>query len=85
MHPTSDEDFILEAMDHVAKRYDNFLERVADVFDEDPLAALRLLQVCGIHSFGHIFSANRPESSATFCAQRDATITEAFGVLHGFL
>jgi hypothetical protein len=75
MHPTSDDEFILEALEFVAMRHDSLLELVANGFDEDPLAALHFLQICGMNRFGHILSAVPPESSAIFRAQRDASIT----------
>ena len=56
-HPTCDEKFITAALEPVALPHDSLLELAADVSDEDPLAALRLLQVCGINTFGHILSA----------------------------
>ena len=84
-HSTNDEDFIQEALEPVARRHDNLLELVAIVFIEDPLAALSLLQVRGINRFGDILIAVPPESSATFYAHRDASITEAFEIIHGLL
>ena len=38
----------------MARRHDNLLDMVADVADEDPFAALRHLQVCGVNRLGHI-------------------------------
>ena len=67
----------------IAHRHESILELVADVSDEDPLASLRLLHVCGINRFGCILSAAPQESFAPFCDQRDTTITEAFGAIQG--
>jgi hypothetical protein len=78
-HPTCDENFITIALKPVALRHDSLLELVANVSAEDPLAALRLLQVCGINRYGQILSAVPHASLATFCDQRDTTVTEAFG------
>ena len=83
MHPTSKVDFILDALEPVAKRHDSLLEHLANVSDEDPFTTLRLLQVYGINRFGHILSAASPASSTTFCEQRDVTITEALGIIQG--
>jgi hypothetical protein len=61
----------------------NLLELVTYVSNEHPFAALSLLQVCGVKRFGHILSVVPPRSLATFCEQRDATITTTFGAIQG--
>jgi hypothetical protein len=48
-HPTYDENFITAALKPVALQHDMLLELVADVSNEDLLASLRLMQVCGIN------------------------------------
>ncbi len=42
-HPVADGDFIVNALRHVADLHSNLLELVADVSEEDPFAAIRLL------------------------------------------
>ena len=75
----------MEALEHVARKHDNLLELVSNVSNEDPLAALRRVHVCGINWFGNILCAIPPESSVTLCAKWDASITEAFGFIQGLL
>jgi len=83
-HLTSEETFILGALEPVSRRNDSLLDLDANGSDEDPFAALRFLHVCGgVNMFGHILSEVPPESSTTLCAQRDATITKTFGVIQG--
>jgi len=65
-HPAKDVKCILEALQQVANRHDNLLELVGDVSEEDPFAALRLLQVCAVNRFGHILSAVPPEAASLF-------------------
>jgi hypothetical protein len=61
----------------------NLLDLVADVADEDPFDALRLLQVFGVNKFGHILSAVPPNATIAFCSERDTTIADALGAIHG--
>jgi hypothetical protein len=65
-HPSVDGDFILKAMRQVAYRHWSLLELVADVSEEHPFAALRLLRVCGVSRFVHILVAVQPESASLF-------------------
>jgi len=66
-HPTNDGDFIMSALDLVVSRHDSLLDLISDVAEEDPCAALGLLQICGVNKFGHIISAVPPEMFAGFC------------------
>ena len=59
------------------------MDLIADISDETPFVALRLLQVCGANKFGHILSDVPPGSSAYFCAQRDEAIYSAFVAIQG--
>ncbi len=65
-HPTNEDSFIDEALEPVARRHDNLLDPVVVVSDEDPFAALRLLQVCGVNKSGHILSGVLPDSSTAY-------------------
>ena len=65
-HPTNDGDFILSALDPVASRHDILLDLISDVSEEDPFAALRMLQICGVNRLGHILSVVPPELPADF-------------------
>ena len=51
MHPTSDDTFVLNDLEHVAQRHDSLLDLIADNNDQDPFVALRLLQVCLVNKF----------------------------------
>ena len=68
-------------MNPLAQRHDDLLDLVGAVSDEDPFAALRLLQVCGVNRFGHVLSAIPPENTATFCEERDAAVAATTGVI----
>ena len=83
-HPANDVELILEALQQVANRHDNLLELFGDVSEEDPFAALRLIQVCAVNRFGHILSAVPPEAASLFAEQRDLAITNALAVVQGF-
>ena len=65
----------------MARRHNNLLDLVADVADEDPFVALRLLQVCGVNMFGHILSAVPPNATSAFCSERDTMIADALGAI----
>jgi len=62
-HPSNCDAFIKDALLPLAQRHDNLLDLVNKVFDEDPFATLRLLQVCGVNKFGHVLSTDPPEST----------------------
>jgi hypothetical protein len=66
-HPTNEDTFIATALEPIARRHDNLLEFIADVSDEDPFAALKLVHVCGVYRFGHTLSAVPPGTSVEFC------------------
>jgi len=55
-HARNDPDLITATLVNIGVRHDRLLDLVEDVDDEDPFAALRLLQVCGAQRFGHIIS-----------------------------
>jgi hypothetical protein len=62
----NDGDFILDALRQVAVHHNNLLELVGDVSEENPFAALRLLQLCMVNRFGHILSTVPTESASLF-------------------
>jgi hypothetical protein len=82
-HPTNKDSFIVDAMETVAKRHDNLMDLVVVVSEEDPFAALRLLQVGGVNRFDHISSVVPPNSSVAFCDRRDGEIIAALGTIQG--
>jgi hypothetical protein len=51
---------------------------VESVADEEPFAALRLLQVCGVERFGHIISEVPPPLVSDFDFSRDDVVTATF-------
>ncbi len=59
------------------------MDLVSGVSDEDPFAALRLLQICGVNRFGHVLSVVPPEVVFDFCEQRDAAIDATLGTIQG--
>jgi len=83
MHSSNCNRFITEALQPLAKRHDSLLDLVADVSEEDPFAALRLLQVCGVNKFGHVLSAILPDVAVAFCEDRGAAIATALGAIQG--
>jgi hypothetical protein len=83
-HPTNNISFIEKALGPSGTRHDNLLDLVASVLEEDPFGALRLLQVSGVNRFGHVQSAVPPGAVATFCGQRDATVSLALATIQGF-
>ena len=45
----------------MGEAHDRLLDLTEEVSDEDPFAALRLLQTCGIQRFGHVLSVVPPD------------------------
>ncbi len=45
----------------MGEAHDMLLDLTEEVSDEDPFAALRLLQTCGIQRFGHVLSVVPPD------------------------
>jgi len=54
------------------------VDLVVAVADEDPFAALRLLQICGVQRFGHIISAIHPVLVAEIARSRDEDVQATF-------
>ena len=84
-HPSNCDAFIKDALLPLAQRHDNLIDLGNGVSDEDPYAAMRLLQVCGFKKFGHVLFANPPESTISFCERRHAEIADTLGVIYGTL
>ncbi len=82
-HPSNCDSFIKAALSPLAQRHDDLLDLVEVVSEEDPFAALRLLQVCAVNMCGHVLSAVPPENTATFCEERDVAVAVTLGVIHG--
>jgi hypothetical protein len=66
--------FVTLALAGIGVRYDRLLDLVKDVADEDPFAALRLLQVCGVHRLGHIIIVVPPPLVYDFATARGDAI-----------
>ncbi len=56
-HSNNDPEFITTSLERSEVRHDRLLDLVEVVVDEDPFAALRLLQVRGVQRLGYIISA----------------------------
>ena len=56
----NDQAFITAALQDLGAKHDRLLDLEEQISDEDPFAALRLLQVCGVFRFGHVLSAIPP-------------------------
>ena len=59
-HASNDLELTVASLECLGVSHDRLLELVDAVADEDPLAALRLLQVCKIYCFDHIMSSVPP-------------------------
>ena len=75
-------DFINKAMRKPAARHDRLLNWVKDIAEDDPLTALRLLQLCGVNRFGHVISAVPPAIIIRqFAESRDAALVPCMGAV----
>jgi hypothetical protein len=54
---------------------------VEEVSEEDPFAALRLIEVCGVNRFGHVLIAVPPQKVHEFADNRDEAIALTFAVI----
>jgi hypothetical protein len=80
-HPTNDPTFIHSSLQKMGEAHDRLLDLVEEVSDEDPFAALRLLQMCGVQKFGHVLSAVPPDQVREFAAARDEAIAATFSTI----
>ena len=67
-------DFINKALRKLAARHDRLLYLDRDIAEDDPLTALRLLQVCGVNRFGHVIFAVPPAIIRQFAESCDAAV-----------
>ncbi len=61
--------------------HDRLLDLTKEIADEDPFVALRLLQKCGINSFGHVLSAISPLLVQPFARERDEAVATTFATI----
>ncbi len=80
-HADNESQFIAAVLENLGHRHDILLDLVVLVADEDPFAALRLLQVCGVQRFGHIISAVPTPLVADFAGVRDEVVKSTFAVI----
>ncbi len=73
-HAFNDFVFFNSALTNIGIRQDRLMDLVEDVADEDPFAALRLLQVCGVQCFGHIITSVPPPLVRDFATARDEAV-----------
>ena len=61
--------------------HDRMLDLTEEIVDEDPFAALRRLQTCGLNRFGHVLSAVPPPLAQAFAKDRDEAIASTFATI----
>ena len=62
--------------------HDRLLDLTEEIADENPFAALTLLQTCGISRFGHVSSAVPPALAQPFAKDRDEAIAATLSRIH---
>jgi hypothetical protein len=77
----NDPEFIATSLHKLGVRHDRLMDLVESDADEDPFAALRLLQVCGVHRFGHNINAIPPPLVSDFVHSRDDAVTQSFATI----
>jgi hypothetical protein len=80
-HFDNDPDFLHEALKAMGSTHDRLLDLTEEIVGEDPFAALRLLQTCGINMFGHVLSAVPPTLAIAFARERDEAIAAIFATI----
>ena len=80
-HFDNDPEFLREALHAMGSSYNMLLDLTEEVADEDPFAALRLLQTCCIYIFGHVLGAVLPPLAQAFARERDETIAATFATI----
>ena len=70
-HFENDPEFLHEALHAMGTARDRLLDLIEEVTDEDPFAALRLLQTCGIFRFRHVLSADPPATTSPTIRERE--------------
>jgi hypothetical protein len=71
-------DFITRSMDKSVARHDILLRLMENVAEYNPFADLRLLQVCGVNSFGRVISSVPSDIIHPFTIARDAAVISCF-------
>ena len=80
-HFSNDPFFMDDAMKKMGGAQERLLDLTEEIADEDPFAALRLLQTCAISKFGHVLSAVPPDLAKEFAEDRDAAIAATFATI----
>ena len=80
-HASNDSDFVTSALVGTCLRDNRILDLVEDASYEDPFAALGLLQVCGVQSFGHIITIVPPPLVYDFATTRDDAVTPTLATI----
>ena len=80
-HFSNDPIFLSDAMQKMGGAHDRLLDLTEEIADEDPFAALRLLQTCAISKFGHVLSAVPPDLAKDFARDRDEAIASMFATI----
>jgi len=80
-HSSNDPEFMHNAMKKMGATHDRLLDLPEKIADEDPFAALRLLQTCGISKFGHVLSVVPPSLARDFARERDEAIAATFATI----
>ena len=70
-----------DALQAMGATHDRMLDLTEEVADEDPFAALRLLQTCGISKYGHVINAAPPPLAQPFARERDDAIAATFAMI----
>ncbi len=65
----------------MGEAHDRLLDLTEEIADEDPFAALRLLQTCGINKFGHVLSVVPPSLVHDFARERDDAVAATFATI----
>jgi hypothetical protein len=68
-------------MQKMGAAHDRLLDLTEEIADEDPFAALRLLQTCAIFKFGHVLSVVPPDKARDFARERDEAIAATFATI----
>jgi len=67
-------DFISKAMEKHAAKHNRLLQLVRDIAEDEPLTALRLLNVCGVNGYEHGIAAVPPTIIRKFAEARDIAV-----------
>ena len=68
MHFNNDTEFLHDSLQKMGVAHDILLNLTEEIADEDPFAALGLLQTCGISRIGHILSDVPPPLAQAFAS-----------------